>query len=229
MRSNTPWAFYDPDGSCLRTSQPSLLDGPDLMLSSVDLPASGCLQGGRVYALPMLGRHTVVSGGSSLPTPNYRDYKGPPGPGWSEQASLPRAVKMLPTPRSQMGGACSDSPRKARLEQEVTWLLPTPTSQAAKHATDDRGPGSLDDHNLWSVATRLLPTPTVSDTYTDNLASSQQSDGSMHSVTLPQAVRTRLSGASSPAPSTGGNRSSDDGHRLPLTTEDDCPRRSSSG
>lgn len=34
-----------------------------------------------------------------------------------------------------------------------------------------------------------LPTPTVSDTFTDKLASSQQKEGSMHSVTLPQAVR----------------------------------------
>lgn len=34
-----------------------------------------------------------------------------------------------------------------------------------------------------------LPTPTVSDTFTDGLASSQQTDGSMHSVTLPQAVK----------------------------------------
>jgi hypothetical protein len=34
-----------------------------------------------------------------------------------------------------------------------------------------------------------LPTPTVSDTYTDNLQSTQQKEGSMHSVTLPQAVR----------------------------------------
>jgi DNA (cytosine-5)-methyltransferase 1 len=34
-----------------------------------------------------------------------------------------------------------------------------------------------------------LPTPTVSDTFTDNLASSQQKPGSMHSVTLPQAVK----------------------------------------
>ena len=33
-----------------------------------------------------------------------------------------------------------------------------------------------------------LPTPTVSDIYTDNLKSSQQKPGSMHSVTLPQAV-----------------------------------------
>lgn len=33
-----------------------------------------------------------------------------------------------------------------------------------------------------------LPTPTVSDTFTGNLASTQQKEGSMHSVTLPQAV-----------------------------------------
>ena len=34
-----------------------------------------------------------------------------------------------------------------------------------------------------------LPTPTVSDTYTANLKSTQQKEGSMHSVTLPQAIR----------------------------------------
>ena len=34
-----------------------------------------------------------------------------------------------------------------------------------------------------------LPTPTVSDTFTDNLKSTQQKPGSMHSVTLPQAVK----------------------------------------
>lgn len=35
----------------------------------------------------------------------------------------------------------------------------------------------------------MLPTPTVSDIFTDKLNSTQQKDGSMHSVTLPQAVR----------------------------------------
>jgi hypothetical protein len=35
----------------------------------------------------------------------------------------------------------------------------------------------------------MFPTPTVSDTFTDNLSSTQQKQGSMHSVTLPQAVR----------------------------------------
>ena len=33
-------------------------------------------------------------------------------------------------------------------------LLPTPTAQAAKHAADDRGRGTYDDHNLWAVVTR---------------------------------------------------------------------------
>lgn len=37
--------------------------------------------------------------------------------------------------------------------------------------------------------TVMFPTPTVSDTFTDNLGSTQQKPGSMHSVTLPQAVR----------------------------------------
>ena len=35
----------------------------------------------------------------------------------------------------------------------------------------------------------MLPTPTVSDIFTDKLSSTQQKEGSMHSVTLPQAVR----------------------------------------
>lgn len=35
-----------------------------------------------------------------------------------------------------------------------------------------------------------LPTPTVSDIFTESLASTQQKEGSMHSVTLPQAVKT---------------------------------------
>jgi hypothetical protein len=37
-----------------------------------------------------------------------------------------------------------------------------------------------------------LPTPTVSDTFTSNLKSSQQKEGSMHSVTLPQAVERMI-------------------------------------
>lgn len=35
----------------------------------------------------------------------------------------------------------------------------------------------------------MLPTPTVSDTFTGELKSTQQKPGSMHSVTLPQAAK----------------------------------------
>lgn len=44
-----------------------------------------------------------------------------------------------------------------------------------------------------SPSDTTFPTPTVSDTYTDILGSSQQKDGSRHSVTLAQAVKTPLS------------------------------------
>jgi DNA (cytosine-5)-methyltransferase 1 len=53
-------------------------------------------------------------------------------------------------------------PYKSRLEEAIA-LAPTPSGN-------------------W-------PTPTVSDIYADNLKSSQQSDGSMHSVSLAHAVQ----------------------------------------
>lgn len=42
--------------------------------------------------------------------------------------------------------------------------------------------------NLREQVIHNLPTPTVADTFTDKLKSSQQKDGSMHSVNLSQAV-----------------------------------------
>ena len=51
-------------------------------------------------------------------------------------------------------------------------------------------------HNLPQPGGGLvnLPTPTVSDTFTGNLKSSQQKEGSLHSVTLPQAVERLVNG-----------------------------------
>lgn len=43
-----------------------------------------------------------------------------------------------------------------------------------------------------AITRQLIPTPTVSDTFTGNLKSSQQKPGSMHSVTLPQLVTQLL-------------------------------------
>lgn len=130
----TPLARWDRPTSSWRTCAATSLW--DLPMSSLTLPTWGCLRGGELYELPTPEPATVEQGCSSLPTPNARDYEGSPSAAWSTQASLPRAIKELPTP----------------------------TAQAAKHMTmDDRGVGTLDDHNLWSVASRLLPTPAVND------------------------------------------------------------------
>jgi hypothetical protein len=130
----TPLAQYDQQQQCWKTSEATSLWA--LPMSSLTLPAWGYLRDGALYELPTPEHPTIEHGFSSLLTPNARDYKGSPSAAWSGQASLPRAVKSLPTP----------------------------TAQAAKHMTmDDRGVGTLDDHNLWSVAARLLPTPAVND------------------------------------------------------------------
>lgn len=47
----------------------------------------------------------------------------------------------------------------------------------------------LAQHGIdWKDDNKRLPTPTVADTFTDKLQSSQQKEGSMHSVNLSQAV-----------------------------------------
>jgi hypothetical protein len=69
--------------------------------------------------------------------------------------------------------------------------LPTPTTQDNSGKCRDHGGDLL--HDLTCGCSRAdrrakLPTPTVSDQYTANLASTQQSEGSLHSVTLAQIV-----------------------------------------
>ena len=72
-------------------------------------------------------------------------------------------------------------------ETVVNDLLPTTTASDGKGANHS-GSGSASTTGI-ATAVELLPTPTVSDTYTGNLKSTQQKPGSMHSVTLPQATK----------------------------------------
>lgn len=70
-------------------------------------------------------------------------------------------------------------------------LFPTPNTMDHLPARDeskiDRSKGGF--ANVRETVMRMnLPTPTVADTFTDNLKSSQQKEGSMHSVNLSQAV-----------------------------------------
>lgn len=70
----------------------------------------------------------------------------------------------LPTWGGLHDGELYEHPTPERLTIEPDYSsLPTPTAQASQHMTlDDRGPGTQDDHNLWAIAGRLLPTPTAS-------------------------------------------------------------------
>ena len=108
----------------------------------------------------------------------------------------------LPTPTTQdSSGQCRDHggdllhevicgcPRSDRKET----LLRTPAAsegerghQPASKAKARGGQQTLSGQFMDLFPTPNLPTPTVSDQYTGNLASTQQKPGSMHSVTLAQ-------------------------------------------
>src|SRR5438128_2385545 len=69
--SPTPFAYYDPDGRCLKTSQATL----DLGLTepSLTLPASGSMRNGNCYRRPPLVPRTSATGSSLWPTPVAND------------------------------------------------------------------------------------------------------------------------------------------------------------
>jgi len=204
--SGTPLAQYDPEQRCWKTSEATSLWA--LTLSSLTLPPWGCLHGGELYELPTPERPTIEPGYSSLPTPRATTAMDDP----------------LDTTRSMRERRGYS---KFRLEETVA-TLPTPTAQAAKHMTmDDRGEGTHDDHNLWSVASRLLPTPAVNDmgagkdpqAWDEWAARQRAADGrpAPHGKSLEQeALRV---GATTPPPLTAGSTSSDAHHQAPLFNE----------
>jgi hypothetical protein len=201
----TPLAQYDQGEQCWKTSEATSLWA--LPMSSLTLPAWGYLHDGALYELPMPEHPTIEHGYSSLPTPMSRDYKDASFPPrlWGPKAyesELPTALALA--------------------------FLPTPTAQAAKHLTmDDRGVGTHDDHNLWSVASRLLPTPAVNDmgagkdpqAWDEWAARQKAADGrpAPHGKSLEQeALRV---GATTHQPSTAGSTSLDAAHQAPLFNE----------
>lgn len=183
--SSTPFAFYDPDSHSLRMSQGTFLS--DSTECSLTLPASGSMRAGELYAHPTWvlpisehgcssspliasprgGRTVPDSHGRTpaflLPTPASSDQFGP-GEHGEGGNDLRTTLSLLPTPRTSDAKG-SNSPGELRrhtpgLGAIGAVLLPTPTSQAAKHALSDRGAGTLDDCNLWSVVLRFRGEPT---------------------------------------------------------------------
>lgn len=174
-----PLARFDLDTQSWRTSEATSLW--DLPMSLETLPAWGMTRGGELYELPMPEHHTTEQECSSLPTPTARDHKDGSFPPrlWRKEdylTSLPTAIalNLLPTPAVNDMGAGKDpqawdewaarqksadgrpAPHGKSLEQEALKMLPTPTAQAAKQQSmNDRGHGTPDDHNLWTVVGRI--------------------------------------------------------------------------
>lgn len=67
VKSSESLAWFDPESCSLKTSQQSLLT--DSQPSLLTLPRSGLMRNGYVFELPIVGRRTIGTGGSYLPTP----------------------------------------------------------------------------------------------------------------------------------------------------------------
>ncbi len=107
--SQEPFAFYDPDWSCLRTSQGTFLS--DSMKSSVTLPKWGSMRSGALYERPTLVRPTDANGSSLLPTPRSQNGETRNMTAWERPLDQPQnlenalarvpAVQLLPTPTAR--------------------------------------------------------------------------------------------------------------------------------
>jgi hypothetical protein len=158
-------------------------------MSSLTLPKSGGMRNGQLLQQPTLALPIDESDSSllrTLPTPRAQN---------GEQRNMNIYARPLNQPQN--------------LENALA-LLPTPTAQAAKHLLDDRGLGTPDDCNLWSVAGRLLPTPRVGGVASDRGIGSRD-DTNLHAI----AQRLAANGNSTNSPFDDGNTSSDDQHQTP--------------
>ena len=203
--SGTPLAQYDRATQSWKTSEATSLWA--LTLSSLTLPTWGGLHAGVLYELPTPERPTIE-----------RVY--------SYLLATPTAwLGLRPAHAAGDAQRWHNPERSNELSDQIAAMLPTPTAQAAKHMTmDDRGVGTHDDHNLWSVASRLLPTPAVNDMgagkdpqawdeWTERMKQAH-GNGNGHGKSLEQeALRV---GVNTPPPLTAGSALLGDLHQPPL-------------
>jgi len=190
LTSCEPFAKWDRDSSCWKTSEATSLWA--LTLSSLTLPAWGGLHDGELCEHPTPELATNELDCSSLPTPNARDGKGSPSAAWSGQASLPRSVQTLATPRAQNGEPRNQNIYARPLDQpqnleNALALLPTP-------AVNDMGRGkTVKDWDAW----------------TDKMEAAH-GNGNGHGKSL--EIEAARIGATTVLPSPDGSTSSDDPH-----------------
>jgi hypothetical protein len=153
--SRPPFAYYDHESSCWRTSQGTF---PwDSTPSSVTLPRWGSMRSGELFERRMPVLPTVGPGSSSLlPTPLASDGEkgGPNQRGGSGDLRLASAVQLLPTPTASEATGAGYTDREngggRNLRTEVT-LLPTPVANDSGNPPDvhlRKKPG-------WQVVTSL--------------------------------------------------------------------------
>jgi len=168
-----------------------------LELYSATWPTSGMTQNGKAFELPMQVLHTSDSGSLSLHTQDKR-------------FGTPNTMDSLPPrygeayERVKNAGGRKNRLSSGNLREQVVHLLPVPDSALLRTPVASEAEGGavapdvakangqtlrLSGQMIDMVAPDQLPklpTPTVSDQYTANLSSTQQKEGSMHSVTLAQ-------------------------------------------
>jgi len=229
--SPTALAFFDPESSCWRTSQGSLLSAVPESLER--LPAWGTTSGGVLYELQTPERLTAVRDGSaSLPTPAARDYKdvgeNTDYEKIAAKSKLAGVAHLLPTPRtSDTNGPGVHGDGGLDLRTAAA-LLPTPTARDFR----DRGPhaGFTTREKCQSAVDRgfahlprvaaLLPTPTSVESKVFGPNVDWELRLSNHAIHIASVLMVK--------PWLDGNESSDD-QLLTQQTIEDCDPDSSNG
>lgn len=203
--SHVPFAFYDPDSCCWRTSQP-FLDGECPPFSGT-LPRSGSMRGGSLFALPMsvpLISALASSSRRGLPTPRAQDWKAGGKDGLEEE------LRTLPTPRTTDANGAGSHGQGGPDLRTVVSLLPTPTvndSRGGRNKTANRTDPASTHHDGTTLtdAIRLLPTPTATP-YGNNQS---PTPGAAVRPSLESLIPALSTGPPlpTPAPSTGGKPS----------------------
>lgn len=218
--SPTPFAYYDPDESCWKTSQGTF---PwDSATYSATWPRSGMTRGGAAFELPTPAPLTDGSACSSLlATPAAQE------PGGTVEAHLQR--------KNRHDGANRTKP--SHLSLQVTQLLPTPAASnlygdmevedfealrerwKAKHGNGN-GHGTPLGIAVKSLPT-LLPTPTawLGQRPAHSIGDPARWENPERSNELSDFIASI--GVSTPPPSTDGNTPPDDPPHTPPTTPDD--------
>ena len=163
-----PFAIYDPDSSCWRTSQGTFHWGSDEF--SATWPQRGSMRNGQCFEHRTWEPATDELDCSSLPTPTARDGKtGEDKRGRSNGPDLFNALLPTPTANQPGGTAKQMLARKAKMKggpratvtdlRMVLELLPTPRAQNGeqRNSVAWRRPADL-PQNLENALAIFLPT-----------------------------------------------------------------------